>query len=222
MRFGRREAPNRGSVRRRVTTVAGAVTAGAVALVLSGCAPTHTYLTSSSAQTFLAVPPSWKVLHDKALDVTPEAAAAGAYTAFFDHNAKPAFPYDYKRPTAQPWGVVVAQPLSADEQQEVNLDLLGNFLVNVDGLSQKHQAAVLSQTVLHHGIYRGTREEIAFDGKSGMPVEAELESYTDSATDRVWTMMVGCSPDCFQTNKGQINQVVDSWIIGTAKNSSQS
>jgi hypothetical protein len=41
----------------------------------------------------------------------------------------------------------------------------------------------------------------------------EQETWVNSATDKVWVLMSGCSPSCFQAQEPVINRVMQSFLV---------
>lgn len=205
----------RNTGRRRATTVAAAVLAGVTALVLSACAPTYTYLTSSKAESYLAVPHSWKVFNQQSIMSSTGSSGSGTFTylAFFDDNKRPSLK-DSLAATPKPWGVIRIRELSSSEQESYSFDSLGNELIQLDQMTQSGQAQVVGNTtVLTHGGYRGIRQELAID-VGGKTLLADEEGYVNSETTEAWALLVGCSASCFNQNKGAINRIVSSWTVG--------
>lgn len=199
----------------RAPTVAAAVLAAA-ALALSACAPTYTYLTSSSSQSYLAVPHSWKVFDQKSILSSTGSGSAGgsfAYLAFFDDNKRPSLK-DSLAATPKPWGVLRIRDLSSQEQSSYSFDSLTNELIQLDQMTQSGQAQVVGNaTVLTHGQYRGIRQEIAI-AVGHKTLLAEEEGYVNSGTTKAWALLVGCSATCFNQNHAEINRIVQSWTVG--------
>lgn len=203
----------RNTARWRATAVATAVMAAVTALVLSACGPTYTYLTSTSSQSYLAVPHSWKVFNQHSIMSSTGSSGSFAYLAFFDDNARPSLK-DSLSATSKPWGVLRIRDLSGSEQASYSFDSLGNELIQLDQMTQSGQAQVIGNpTVLTHGGYRGIREEIAIS-VGGKTLLADEEGYVNSGTTKAWALLVGCSSTCFNQNHAEINRLVQSWTVG--------
>src|ERR1700722_17207777 len=119
--------------RRRVDNVVGVAVAAVLVAPLSACAPTYTYLTSSSSQSYLAVPHAWKVYDQKTILAKTGSTGSFPYLAFFDDNAHPSL-NDSLSPTTQPWGVLRIRDLAASERETYSFDSLSNELIQLDQL----------------------------------------------------------------------------------------
>jgi hypothetical protein len=203
MKFGRRVAE--GAV--------GLILAALVVTGLAGCGPTYTYLTSTSSESYLAVPHSWKVYDQKTILAQTGSTGSFAYLAFFDDNSHPALK-DSLSATAKPWGVIRIRDLAASEQATYSFDSLQNELIEFDQMEQAGQAeAVGPAEVLTAGSLRGIRQEVAVVS-GGKTILADMEGYVNNATTKAWALLVGCSAACFNRNQSEINRLVHSWTVG--------
>lgn len=199
---------------RSLTRLTAALVAGLVAVVLSGCAPNYTYLTSVSSQTYLKVPHAWRVYDQKAIEAKePVKGQAFPYLAIFDANSKPSLDH-LLTPTSQPWGVLQVSDIDPSDQVSFSLDSLTNEVIQVDQLSQTGQVQVVgSPALLSHGSFRGIQEELELQAGKQTLV-AEQVGYTNDTTSRAWVLLVGCSANCFNQNHAEITRLVQSWIVG--------
>lgn len=203
----------RRSLRGTLIRLSALATAAVAAGVLSGCGPTYTYLTSTSSQSYLRVPHSWKVFDQKSIESKTGSSGSFPYLAFFDDNPRPSLK-DPLTATAKPWGIIRIRNLSGNEQATYSFDSLNNELIQFDQLSQSGQAQVVgNSTLLTHGSYRGVRQEVQIqDG--GKTLLAEEAGYINNGTTKAWALLVGCSATCFNRNHAEINRLVHSWTVG--------
>ena len=62
--------------------------------------------------------------------------------------------------------------------------------------------------------YDGVRVLVSYVDESGAEVGiAYLISVTDPADNRMYSIVAGCSRDCYIENQAQIERVVDSWLV---------
>ena len=62
--------------------------------------------------------------------------------------------------------------------------------------------------------YDGVRVLVSYVDESGAEVGiAYLISVTDPADNRMYSIVAGCSRDCYIENQAQIEKVVDSWLV---------
>jgi hypothetical protein len=189
------------------------VLAAVVAVVVSACGPTYTYLTSTSSQSYLAVPHSWKVFDQKAIAASTGSTGSYPYFAVFDANPNPSLK-DAVSPTSQPWGVLRIRDLASSERETYSFDSLSNELIQFDQLSQAGQAAVVGDAeVLTHGALRGISQEVAIQDGSKTILTDEV-GYVNNTTTKAWALLVGCSATCFTRNHSEITRLVHSWTVG--------
>lgn len=62
--------------------------------------------------------------------------------------------------------------------------------------------------------YDGVRVLVSFSDESGSEIGvAYMISVTDPADDRIYSIVAGCSRQCYIDNQAQIERVVDSWLV---------
>jgi hypothetical protein len=185
---------------------------------LAACSDGHV-VASSSQQLYLKVPSNWTVFDQKAL------AQDGAFGALFTStpvfasmaSADPhARPGDAFTPSGYPWAIVVVRPLSASEQSAMSLNGLRDVLMNIDSLQTGGSTVqqLATPALLEKGSLHGTRVAYELQASQGGPAMAyEQETWVNSATDKVWVLMSGCSPSCFQAQEPVINRVMQSFLV---------
>ena len=185
---------------------------------VAACSDGHV-VASDSQQLYLKVPSSWTVFSQKAL------AQDGAFGSLF--TSRPIFatfasadpharPGDAFTPSLYPWAIVVVRPLSGTEQSEMSLNGLRDVLMNIDSLQTQgsNVQPLASPALLKNGSLHGTLVAYELQGSQGGPAMAyEQETWVNSATDKVWVLMSGCSPSCFQAEGPVINRVMQSFLV---------
>jgi hypothetical protein len=195
--------------------------AAVIALCLAGglaaCSSDHTV--SSSAQQFYAtVPSGWRVftatslkrdssLH--ALLTTPP-----QFLAVASANPRPRA-RDAFTSSRYPWAIALVRPLSSAEQMQLSLESLSDVLVPVDELSQLGDTVTpLSQPMEQvKGALHGSVLAVQLQGPSGGQIAYEQSTWVNGATSKVWLLMVGCSPSCFQQQQSAISSVMSTFFV---------
>jgi len=201
--------------RSRLLGVVGALVLGTA---LAACSDGHV-VSSESQQLYLKVPSTWTVFGEH------ELSKDGAFGSLFSSapifaaiafGAKHARPGDAFTPTGYPWAIVVVRPLSTAEQSQMSLNGLRDVLFNVDTL-QTEGANVQSLTtpsLLVKGSLHGTLVAYEIQGSEASSALAyEQETWVNSATNKVWVLMAGCSPSCFQAQQPVISRIVQSFLV---------
>jgi hypothetical protein len=196
--------------------------AAAAALVLgaglAACSDGHV-VSSDTQQLYLKVPSSWTVFDEHAL--VKDGAIGSLFTsaptfATIAFGARHVRPGDAFTPTAYPWAIVVVRPLSGSEQSQMSFNGLRDVLFNVDDL-QTEGANVQSlgtPALLVKGGLHGTLVAYEIQGAQASSALAyEQETWVNSATNKVWVLMAGCSPSCFQAQQTVISRVVQSFLV---------
>jgi hypothetical protein len=174
---------------------------------------------SSSQQLYLKVPSGWTVFGPGTL------AQDGAFGALFtsppifasvasaDPHARPGEAFTA---SAYPWAIVVVRPLSSTEQSEMSLNGLRDVLMNIDSLQADGSTVepLATPTLLVNGPLHGSLVAYELQGSQGSPALAyEQKTWVNSATDKVWVLMSGCSPECFQAQEPVIDRLVKSFLV---------
>lgn len=196
----------------RCRVVAGA---GALAVLLGSCG--GQVLANDALGYYLRLPSGWKVYPKSdllrtakfaAFLVNPPQVLVGASDAPHP-NASQTF-----SASKYPWMLLVVTSLGTSQQQSLTLGGLQDVLVNVDQLSQQGVPVqeLAQPSLVVHGSLRGTK--VAFEVGSGAnAIDYEQETWVNSPTNRLWALMVGCAPSCYQQQSSLINSVVQSFYV---------
>lgn len=197
-----------------------AVLGGAVVLALGLSACSSGQVVSSRPDRFyLRVPAGWKTYHEAQLLRSPKWSTLSIDPPRFFLAASAAPHPDIGQPLSAskyPWAVLLVEDLSGSAQQDLTFSSLSDLLVPVDQLSQQGVPVQELQQgqLLVKGALRGTK--MAFEvggGTSGAAIDYQQVSWVNSATNRVWALMVGCSPNCYKANSSLINSVLQSFYV---------
>ena len=204
---------------------AGCASAVAVAIFLSGalaaCSSAHV-VASSSEQYYASLPSSWKVFGEHSLQHDASLHALIVVPPKFlevaSANPRPRAA-DVFTSSRYPWAIALVRPLSSAEQLQLSMEGLLDVLVPVDQLSQLGDTVQpLSQpTEQVNGGLRGIVYSVQLQGPSGGEIAYEQSAWVNSATNKIWLLMVGCSPACFQAQQSVIGNVMDSFIVRQGK-----
>jgi hypothetical protein len=204
----------RGS-RRRLWGVVAALVSG---VALTACSDGHV-VSSDSQQLYLKVPSNWTVFDQH--ELSKDGAFSSLFTstpifAAIAFGAKHARPGDAFTPTGYPWAIVVVRPLSVAEQSQMSLNGLRDVLFNVDTLQSEgaNVNSLASPSLLVKGSLHGTLVAYEIQGSQASSALAyEQETWVNSATSKVWVLMAGCSPSCFQSQQPVISRIVQSFLV---------
>jgi hypothetical protein len=170
---------------------------------------------SKHAAIYFTVPSSWKVYHQATLDRLPKWAALITNTPVFlaaaTASPRPT-PSDPFSPSAYPWAVSMVTLLTTTQQQQITLAGLSDVVVDVDGLSQDGvNVHELDQPQLQvTGSMRGTI--VSYEVGSGRnAIDYEQATWVNSASNKIWVLMGGCSPTCFQLEQPTIQRIISSF-----------
>jgi hypothetical protein len=192
-----------------------------VALALAGglaaCSGNQN-VASSSQQFYASVPSGWKVFDSSALthDTSLHSLITTRPTFLAVASASPrARATDAFTSSRFPWAIALVRPLTSAEQSQMSLESLSDVLVPVDELSQLgDNVQLLSQpTEQVNGSLHGMVLSVQLQGPSGGEIAYEQSTWVNGATSKIWLLMVGCSPSCFQQQQSVISSVMDTFFV---------
>ncbi|MGA3219400.1 MAG: hypothetical protein ABSE77_10070 [Acidimicrobiales bacterium] len=204
--------------------LSGAVAALVLGTALAACSDAHV-VASDSQQLYLKVPSSWTVFdehalaHDGAFGSLFTSTPIFATIAFGTRHARPG---DAFTPTGYPWMIVVVRPLNGTEQSQMSFNGLRDVLFNVDTLQTEgaNVQSLATPALLVKGSLHGTLVAYEVQGSQASSALAyEQETWVNSATNKVWVLMAGCSPSCFQAQQTVIGRIMQSFLVTDRGNS---
>jgi len=191
----------------------------ALGLLVTACAGTQAVV-SGSQHLYVSLPAGWKVYNESELAKTQAFQALGVSAAppfLAGASGSPrSHAGDVFTHSSYPWAVILAEPLTANQQSSMSLLGLNDILVPVDELANEGiPVQTLAQPELMvNGAMRGTLESL----EVGLPspigeIDYDQETWANSATNKVWLLLVGCSPRCFQAQHSTITHIVSSFYV---------
>ena len=98
----------------------------------------------------------------------------------------------------------------------MSLNGLRDVLFNVDTLQTEgaNVQSLTSPSLLVKGGLHGTLVAYEIQGSQASSALAyEQETWVNSATNKVWVLMAGCSPSCFQSQQPVISRIMQSFLV---------
>jgi hypothetical protein len=208
---------------RHLLSVAALIIAG---LLLAGCvAPQYTYVTDSADSAYFKVPPSWRQVNQSSLQSTEGSSSQnGTYlwSRAYADSAKPSVANVFSA-SADPVAYSGVLGLSASQRNDVSFNSMRDLLLPVtasarQAASAAHEqlsgfASLADQVITDNHNDRGIRE--IFDYDLGATLETfDLTVLTNSATTKIYFLLVHCTATCFANAYNQIAAVVGSFTVG--------
>jgi hypothetical protein len=184
-------------------------------LVATACAPDSTYLATSSQGMYFKIPHAWHTYPQSTLKRDGLLSSNLPYLVAFDADPKP----DVKHLLASsthPWGLAEVNGITQSDQLNFSLDSLLNAVLPIDQISQAtgdSVSALAPSRVITRGNLRGIQAALRLSVTGQAPMSVEQISLVNAPTTKTWVLLMGCSPACFAQQRGQIDRVVNSWIV---------
>ena len=197
-----------------------------VGLLVTGCVATqYTYVTDSADSAYFKVPPAWRQVDQSSLqNAEGSASQQGAYlwSRAYDDATKPSVDNVFAS-SSSPVAYASVLALSSAERNGVSFNSMRDLLLPVTSTARSaaaanHQelsgfASLADQVITDSHNDRGIRE--IFDYNLGLTPETfDLTVLTNSATTKLYFLLVHCSATCFADNYKQIATVVGSFTVG--------
>ncbi len=209
---------------RHLSSVAALVIAG---LSVAGCslAPQYTYVSDSGDSAYFKVPPSWHQVNESSLhSAEGQASQQGSYlwSEAYDASAKPSVGHVFSA-TAKPVAYASVVSLSSAERNDISFNTMRDLLLPVTSAARSAAAAdheslsgfasLSDQVITDSSNNRGIREIFDYD-LGTTPETFDLTVMVNSATTKLYFLLVQCSATCFAANYPQISDVVNSFTVG--------
>ena len=208
---------------RRLFCVAALIIVG---LLVTGCvAPQYTYVTDSADSAYFKVPPSWRQVDQSTLQAAEGTSSQeGAYlwSRAYDDTAKPSINNVFSS-SAAPVAYASVLSLSSAERSDVSFNSMRDLLLPVTSTARNAAAAnheqlsgfasLADEVITDSHNDRGIREIFDYD-LGATPETFDLTVFTNSATTKLYFLLVHCSATCFASNYHQIATVVGSFTVG--------
>jgi hypothetical protein len=189
----------------------------AAAASLAACSSGH--IVASKAQEFYAnLPSGWRIYGETAIktdkNLNSLLSTPPQFLAVASSSPRPRAA-DVLSSSNYPWAIALVRPLSVTEKSQMSLQGLGDILIPVDELSQLGDSVqLLSQpTEQVHGALHGIVMAVQLQAPSGGQIAYQQSAWVNSATSKVWLLMVGCSPSCYQTQQSVISRIIGSFVV---------
>jgi hypothetical protein len=197
-----------------------------VGLWVAGClAPDYTYVADSSDNAYFKVPPSWHEVSPSSLEaVEGHSAIQGTYlwSRAYDDSTMPSVEHVFAS-SLKPVAYASVLALSSTQRGYVSFNSMRDLLLPVTSGARSAASAAhagfpgfasLADEVITDGNHdRGIRE--IFDYDLGFTTETfDLTVFTNSATTKLYFLLVHCTLQCFAANYPEIEKVVGSFTVG--------
>jgi hypothetical protein len=197
-----------------------------VGLSAVGCAsPSYNYVADYSDNAYFKVPPSWHQVNESTLESAEGPSNSDGtflWSRAFDASSQPSVEHIFA-PTAVPVAYASVMSMSTSERADFSFNTMRDLILPVTSAARQAAAAqnepitgfqsISDQVISNGNGYRGIRE--IFDYTLGGVAETfDLTVMTDSATTKLYFLLVQCTASCFVSNYSQINTVVGSFTVG--------
>jgi hypothetical protein len=196
-------------------------------LAVAGCglAPQYTYVSDSSDNAYFKVPPSWHQVSQSNLETAEgQASQQGSYlwSRAYADSSSPSV-QDVFSSSSTPVAYASVLGLTAADRNNVSFNSMRDLLLPVTSAARSAAAAnheelagfasISDQVITDSNNDRGIRE--IFDYDLGRTAETfDLTVMTNSATTKIYFLLVHCTTTCFAANYTQISNVVGSFTVG--------
>jgi hypothetical protein len=212
-----------------MTRAAWTALAALVGLVLAACQPSgFTYVSEQGA--YLKFPSDWhlfesdEVLAHQFSDLTPgtrEAVRQQMGAVAFDADPQPdlAHVFELGELDRYPVGFMQVRQLSDAERDQFSLSSLRNQFIPIDDILQAAPGRIeplIQQDLTTPEGLRGVRLRFNLALDEGVSTYDQT-AYVDAETRTVYLLTVGCTVECFEAHRSQIDQIIESWTIKEPK-----
>jgi hypothetical protein len=191
------------------------IVAGAIALLAGACTTGSAYVSSNSQGMYFKIPHTWRTYSQTSLKHDGLVTTSLPFLVAFDGDPKPDVIHVLDS-SSYPWGLAEVAGISGTDRINFSLDSLLNTVIPVDQLQNASSNSVseLSPSkVITRGTLRGVQVALRVNISGKPPLSYEQISLVNTATTKTWVLLLGCSPQCFAQHRGDINRVVNSWIV---------
>jgi hypothetical protein len=197
-----------------------------VGVSVTGClASQYTYVADCTDNAYFKVPPSWHEVSVSSLEaVQGQATSQGTYlwSRAYDDSAQPSVRHVFSS-SGKPVAYASVLGLSSGGRNDVSFNSMRDLLLPVTSTARSAASAAhqqlsgfqsLSDQVITDGHNdRGIREIFDYD-LGTTPETFDLTVMTNSATTKLYFLLVHCNATCFANNYPEIEKVVGSFTVG--------
>jgi hypothetical protein len=213
--------------RRYFLRVTAAIIVAGLSLVACGAGP-YTYVVDSGDQAYFKVPSSWKQVNEGRLEVLESdqlqsQGTGGSYswTRAYEAFKTPSATLVYAT-SSEPVLLASVLDMSAKERNGLSFNTMRDLLLPVTAAARKEASAahdelpgfqsVGSEVISDSGGVRGISEIFEYEIGSDQEV-FDQTVLTNSATTKLYLLLVHCQLSCFAAHKDQIATVVQSFTV---------
>jgi len=196
-----------------------------VGVAIAGCATQYHYVTDSADKAYFKVPPSWHQVSPASLQSAEgQQSQEGTYlwSVAYDSARTPSVSHIFAA-TATPVAYSSVVSLSSAERNDLSFNSMRDLLLPVTAAARKaasanHEelggfASLGDEVLTDSHNDRGIRE--IFDYDLGPSLETfDLTVLVNSATTKLYFLLVHCTASCFASDYKQISTVVGSYTVG--------
>jgi hypothetical protein len=214
---------------RRMAT--GLVAAGLLAMVVGCAAPAYNYAADSADKAYFKVPASWQPMNPQVLAITQNSelanSAAGPEGGPFAWSRAYAAQWNTSAGTlltasSEPVVYASVQALAPQLREALSFNFMRDLLFPVTS-GARQQAATAGSHLAGFHLYSST-VITASDGVRGInelyvyTINGQSDAFdqtvlTNSATTKLYLLLVQCYEGCFVAHQAQIKTVVDSFTV---------
>jgi hypothetical protein len=214
-----------------MTRAAWTALAALVGLFLAACQPSaFTYVPNSEEGVYLRFPSDWhlfeseEVLAHQFADLTPgnrEVMHEQMWAIAFDADPQPdlAHVFELGEIDGYPVGFMRVRQLPNAERDQFSLLSLRNEFIPIDDILQaapgRIEPLIQEDLTTPEGL-RGVRLRFNIALNEGV-FTYDQTAYVDAETRTVYLLTVGCTVECFEAHRSQIDQITESWTIKEPK-----
>jgi hypothetical protein len=194
------------------------------ALGLAGCGDNgYEYVANKDAGLYFRVPDSWSVLEVDTED-TGRPAAVGdpvdAWTRLLDESPTPGAANFAAAAPAYPVGVASVEAVP-DQQARDTLDYATLRGLAYGGTDPYEQSFAEDSNIQLVDLYdvtesdtvRGQRVIFTVHGEDGTYVTYDQTALVNNITTEIYRLLLKCESTCYERNRDEIDDIVDSWTI---------
>jgi hypothetical protein len=197
-----------------------------VGLSAEGCAaPSYNYVADYSDNAFFKVPPSWHQVNESTLESAEGSSNSDGtflWSRAFDASSQPSVQHIFAA-TAVPVAYASVISMSSSERAGFSFNSMRDLILPVTSAARQAAAeqnesltgfqSLSDQVISNSNGYRGIREIFSYT-LGAVPETFDLTVMTDSATTKLYFLLVQCDDACFENNYNQISAVVGSFTVG--------
>ena len=197
-----------------------------VGLSAVGCAgPSYNYVADYSDNAYFKVPPNWHQVNESTLESAEGSSNSDGtflWSRAFDASSQPSVQHIFA-PTAVPVAYASVMSMSSSESAGFSYNSMRDLILPVTSAARQAAAqenepltgfqSISDQVISNSNGYRGIREIFDYT-LGGVPETFDLSVMTNSATTKLYFLLVQCTASCFVNNFNQISAVVGSFTVG--------